>query len=348
MQSDKRMASAACESWRSAFCLFLGLCWASASLAGQISVKPVKLKGKLHEDRDISAIEQVGEWLYVAADEGRDLQRLKGSAGSGYAQASFIGLKDGKLKKHPSEGDEFDLEAMAYDGERSLYMVGSHSAKRQRLKGRERVSADTNIKYLASIQSEKARRVLYRLRLDPQGLPMGKAEKISLWKAINDSPLLKPFTRIPSKENGIDIEGLAVAGDTLYVGFRGPVLRENYVPVLVGRFNDLSSRGKLKFVRLGGLGIRSMLSLGKQGFLILAGPVGDGPGGFHLYHWNGRDQLPAKGDRGRVSHLGEISVREGDKPEGMTLVSQQGKRLQLLIAFDGAKNGALSLLKVNL
>ena len=158
----------------------------------------------------------------------------------------------------------------------------------------------------------------------------------------------QPFTRIPSKENGIDIEGLAVAEDTLYVGFRGPVLRGNYVPVLVGRFSDLSSRGKLKFVRLGGLGIRSMLSVGKQGFLILAGPVGDGPGGYHLYHWDGRSQLPAKGERGRVRHLGEIPVRKGDKPEGMTLVSRQGESLQLLLAFDGAKNGGLALLEVNL
>lgn len=348
MQSYKRLTSAVCGTWCLVFCLFLGLGSAGVCAAGQIGVKPVKLKGNLHENRDISAIEQVGEWLYVAADEGRDLQRLKGNAASGYAQASIIGLKDGKLKKRPSKGDEFDLEAMAYDGEQTLYVVGSHSAKRQRLKGRERVSADTNIKYLASIQTETARRVLYRLRLDPQGLPVGKAEKISLWKAISGSPLLKPFTRLPSKENGIDIEGLAVAGDTLYVGFRGPVLRENYVPVLVGRFNDLSSRGKLKFVRLGGLGIRSMLSVGKQGFLILAGPVGDGPGGYQLYHWDGRDQLPAKGARGRVRHLGEIPTREGDKPEGMSLVSQQGKRLQLLLAFDGAKNGGLSLLKVNL
>ena len=347
MKSFQRFMPVERGGWRLVFCLLLDLGVASACVAGQIGVKPVKLEGKLHEHRDISAIEQVGEWLYVAADEGRDLQRLKGSAGSGYAEASFIGLKDGKLKKLPSRGEEFDLEAMAYDGKQMLYLVGSHSAKRQRLKKRDKHSADANIKYLAAIQTEKARRVLYRMRLDPRGLPTGKAEKISLWKAINGSPLLKPFTRIPSKENGIDIEGLAVTGDNLYVGFRGPVLRGNYVPVLVGRFDELSSHGKLRFVRLDGLGIRSMLSLGKQGFLILAGPVGDGPGGFHLYHWDGRDQLPAKGAQGKVRYLGEIPAPEGDKPEGMTLISQQGKRLQLLVAFDGVKNGGLSLVKVS-
>jgi hypothetical protein len=32
----------------------------------------------------------------------------------------------------------------------------------------------------------------------------------------------------------------------------------------------------------------------------------------------------------------------------MTLVSQQGKRLQLLVAFDGTKNGVMSLLKLDL
>ena len=33
------------------------------------------------------------------------------------------------------------------------------------------------------------------------------------------------FTGIPGKDNGLDIEGLAVKADRVYVGLRGPVLR---------------------------------------------------------------------------------------------------------------------------
>lgn len=329
--------------------LLLGTFWINPLTAGQIRVKPVKVDGKLHEGKDISAMEQVGQWLYVVADEGRDLQRLSGDASSGFGQPTSYGLMDGKHRKKPSKGAEFDLEAMAYDGKRSLYVVGSHSAKRRQLQGRQTKSAKANLNHFAQVHAEKARRVLFRIALDAQGLPKGKPEKISLWKAISGNPLLKPFTRIPSKENGVDIEGLAVAGDTLYVGFRGPVLRDNWVPVLVGRFADMEKRSRIKFVRLDGLGIRSMVSLGKQGFLILAGPVGSGPGGFHLYHWDGKDQLPAKdGERGLVRRLAEVPAKRGHKPEAMTLVSRQGKRLQLLLAFDGARNGAMRRLKLNL
>ena len=31
--------------------------------------------------------------------------------------------------------------------------------------------------------------------------------------------------RLPSKDNGLDIEGLAVLGNRVYLGLRGPVLR---------------------------------------------------------------------------------------------------------------------------
>lgn len=330
-------------------CLLLGGIWADTQAAGKMSLKPLKVSGSLYEERDISAMELVGKWLYVAADEGRDLQRLSGDASAGFRQPMSFSLKDGKSQKQPSKGDEFDLEAMAYDGKQRLYVIGSHSAKRAQLDGRKSKSLKATRKHLASVQTEPARRVLFRVPLDAEGRPDGRPEKVSLWKAINGYPLLKPFTRIPSKENGIDIEGLAVAGDRLYVGFRGPVLRDNWVPVLVGRFEEMDKGSRIKFIRLDGLGIRSMLSLGRQGFLILAGPVGEGPGGFHLYHWDGKDQLPAKdGERGKVRHLGEVPVNPGYKPEAMTLVSQQGRRLQLLLAFDGANKGAMSLLELGL
>ncbi|MEJ2453401.1 MAG: DUF3616 domain-containing protein [Candidatus Thiodiazotropha sp.] len=314
---------------------------------GLTSADSVRVSGTLFADHDISAIEQVAGSLFVAADEGRDLQRLSGNPATGYRLQATYGLKNGKPVKKPSKGDEYDIEAMAFDGERYLYLVGSHSAKRRLLDAQAKGSRGEGLKQLEPIRSEKARRIMLRLSLDEEGNPQGKPETISLWKSINRSSLLKPFTKLPSKENGIDIEGLAYADGLLYVGFRGPVLRDNWVPVLVGDFDSFEKRHELKFIRLDGLGIRSMLALGRQGFLILAGPVGDGPGGFHLYLWNGRDQLPGQdGERGKVRHLGEIPVERGYKGEAMTLISQQGNRIELLIAFDGGKNGALRHFKL--
>ena len=222
------------------FCLSLFLLLilpaAGGVAAGLSPGQPVKVTGELFADRDISAIEQVGESLYVAADEGRDLQRLSGSPGPGYRLQGSYALKDGKSLDRPSKGDEFDVEAMAFDGERHLYVIGSHSAKRPLLETGAKASRRENLARLETIHPEKARRVLLRLTLDQEGNPQGRAETTSLWKSITRSPILKPFSKLPSKENGIDIEGLAFADGRLYVGFRGPVLRDNWVPVLVGTF----------------------------------------------------------------------------------------------------------------
>jgi hypothetical protein len=48
-----------------------------------------------------------------------------------------------------------------------------------------------------------------------------------LIEALKDDCHLGPFLSfpLPSKENGFDIEGLAVHQDKIFLGFRGPVLR---------------------------------------------------------------------------------------------------------------------------
>ena len=92
-----------------------------------------------------------------------------------------------------------------------------------------------------------------------------------------------------SKENGVHIEGIAVKGGVLYLGFRDPVFRDTYVPVMTRKFDDPADTHDLLFVRLGGRGLRSLACV-SDGFLNIAGPVGDGPGSYQLYHW---DTAPA-------------------------------------------------------
>ena len=46
-----------------------------------------------------------------------------------------------------------------------------------------------------------------------------------LTRALADDPHFGPYMAIPGKDNGFDIEGLAVDGRRLLLGLRGPVLR---------------------------------------------------------------------------------------------------------------------------
>jgi hypothetical protein len=140
-------------------------------------------------------------------------------------------------------------------------------------------------------------------------------EKTSLRGFLDSTEPFKTFRAQASKENGIDAEGLAVAGETLFVGFRGPVLRGNWVPVLRGRFAGEGAPladPRVVFVNLGGLGIRDLVRV-SGGFLILAGPVGDGAGGYPVFFWDGRDCTPGPGPRpepeGTLQPLGTAAAR---------------------------------------
>ncbi|WP_224249350.1 DUF3616 domain-containing protein [Hyalangium gracile] len=89
---------------------------------------------------------------------------------------------------------------------------------------------------------------------------------------------------IPSKDNGLDIEGLVVTDtDRVFLGLRGPVLR-GYAALLDMRLKDVGSghleprvgkkgsRFAKHFLHLDGLGIRELCVQGKD-LLVLAGPT---------------------------------------------------------------------------
>ena len=149
------------------------------------------------------------------------------------------------------------------------------------------------------------------------------------------------------RENGIDIEGLTIADGRLYLGFRGPVLRSNLVPVWSLEF-DRPKKYRQLFVDLGGQGIRDMVSVDK-GFLLLSGPVNDMQGAFYLWWWDGCDQLSGI-DRTiqPVKLLGEIDAPVGAKAEGITLLSQTASQVDLLLVYDSITNGGCTHYRVKL
>ena len=99
---------------------------------------------------------------------------------------------------------------------------------------------------------------------------------------LRGNAFLGPYVGLPSKENGLDVEGLAVSGDYVVLGLRGPVLGSHaFIVVLLLPHNgdgvlipkNIDSKPyRLHALFLGGLGIRDLLFDGNR-LLILAGPA---------------------------------------------------------------------------
>jgi hypothetical protein len=290
----------------------------------------VEFKGDIHKAKNVSAITVVKGYLVVGSDEGNTVQILKPD-GDRYTVLPQDVILDGHAK-------EIDIEGIAAEGD-LVYVVGSHSRVRKTVDDQR--SAQENRQRLLVVERDESRERLYRFRLDGHG-EVSALEVTSLMPVIEQDPVLQAFTRVPSKENGVDIEGIAVRDGRLYIGFRGPVLRDNYVPVLRARFGNPVSDASLLFVNLGGRGIRD-LAPARNGLLILAGPVGDGPGSYQLYFWDGHDCLPGQrrpGELlGRLELLGKIATEGEAKAEGVTVLEESDKAYEVLIVFDGLKDG---------
>jgi hypothetical protein len=315
-----------------------------ASAADIKYLNPVQFNGDIKAPEDVSAIGLIGTFIVIGADEAvgdnenqNIIQVMQKEAKDQYRVVSEILLFEGDEQN----GKEMDIEGIAIEN-RTIFIVGSHSSKRGRIKTNKSYKKNRKKFRDKNIEDEINRDKLFRLEVDAQLNPVN-VESISLRKLIQDHKVLKTYSEIPSKENGIDIEGIAADDGWLYIGFRGPVFRDNYVPVLKLRFDDPGNTSKLLYVNLGGGGIRDMVKI-SDGFLILSGPVGDGPGPYQLHHWDGKDLIPGKNrepkEMGKIKLLGEIDVPKGGKAEGITVLSEnEGGIYEFVIVYDGAQKG---------
>lgn len=298
-------------------------------------------EGGIEESEDISGVAARGDFLAIVADEGATLQILERHRS---IEGTFV-AKDRRTIRLESDDrfEEADLEAAAW-GDRHLYLIGSHSRKRKQVELDK--SVKKNRERLGTTATEPGRGWLYRLEVGDGGRPR-QPESVSLRDELANDPILRPFQVIPSKENGIDIEGMAYRDDRLYLGFRGPVLRENYVPVMRVDFQR-PKQYTLIFVCLDGQGVRDMAAL-KQGFLILSGPVNDAPGPFHLWWWDGADQIPG---RDRVVRpavtLGPVSAPRGAKAEGLALLAEKQGKAHVLVVYDTETKAQAVSMRVDL
>jgi Protein of unknown function (DUF3616) len=293
----------------------------------------------------LSAIIRQGDHLWVANDETTSLERLTIEGDLARAHRSFDLTRFLQL---PGEG-EIDIEGLDVEGD-TLWLLGSHSAVRKRVKGKH--DPDQARKALATVEASRRREVLaplsIRALLDPGGSqnsehvpalgPRG-GSGIGLLDLLADDPHLGDFIRqhpIPGKDNGIDCEGLAVSGDRVFLGLRGPVLR-GWAVVIELKAGDAPGRegrhyGK-HFLDLRGLGIRDLCRHGED-LLVLAGPTMELDGRTALFRW--RDALTSEVEA--VVHKDdlkcELSVPFGkgeDRAEGITLL-EDGK--SILVVYD--------------
>lgn len=296
-------------------------------------VGKLELEGKMRDAKQISAVALSGRWVLFGGDEGRGVQPFRRLGGSRLEAEKVLSLV-------PS-GGELDVEGIACRGA-TCYVLGSHALVRKKLDDDKK--QESNRKQLADVEHEPSRDHLFRFTLSADG-KADAVRSINLRQLLGVDPVLAPFLRIPSKENGLDLEGLAVVGDDLYIGMRGPVLRGNLAPVMRLQFDNPRDY-ELRYVPLDGLGIRELAPV-SDGFLLIAGPVGDAPLPCRLYHWDGRDGLPGKdAPASQPTLLGEFPRVDDGKAEGLAVLSESPTEYSLLVVFDGAKEGGPTVFKV--
>lgn len=236
--------------------------------------------------------------------------------------------------------EEMDLEGLAVAGN-SVYVLGSHSARRRKVDPSGSYATNRS-RLMSPPEAQPSRDVLIHVTLSDDG-EVRTMERSSLRQVIEQTEPLASFAQLPSKENGVDAEGLAIWHKHLYVGFRGPVLRSSFTPILRCRFGSPVTEPELLFVNLGGRGVRDLAHV-EKGLLILAGPMADEPTSYRLYLWDGRDGVAGDGaptteaDPG-LYLLGELPLPGAGegllKPEGLALKKESDTHWIVMVVFDG-------------
>ncbi len=320
--------------------------------------QPIRhLEDPLH--KDLSAVTRIGDCLFLACDETASVERLRrlddGSFG-GHQQFVLDALVD-----LPAGADgEMDIEGLCAD-DGFLWIVGSHSRKRckpkrdendhtealQKMEGTER---EPNRYFLGRIPLvEEVPGLFSPARSDGKRqaawLKLGRRRSaLERWLAAD--PHLGPFLSIPSKENGFDIEGMAVQRDRVWLGLRGPVLRGHAVVLdlelkqkapnrLKGRRIDGERRYRKHLLDTRGLGIRDMRFEGDD-LLLLVGPTMSLEGPAFVLRWRDAAHDDSSGVIApeRVETIAELPYQlHADHPEGIELWPEAGAGA-LLIIYD--------------
>ncbi|MBK8908866.1 MAG: DUF3616 domain-containing protein [Rhodospirillales bacterium] len=319
--------------------------------------------------RDLSACALIGSTLWTASDEATSVERLITRDGDTFEEHVSFDLVS--FFDFPAGPDnEIDIEGLDVD-DGYLWIVGSHGLTRKK-PARHETDAEAALERLTVIKRDPNRFFFGRVPLVPEGHPEDgiwrpvqhpdggsdgcreaacikmKNGGSALSRAVAEDEQLAPFLGVPCKENGFDVEGLAVRGRRVYLGLRGPVLRGWALILELRVVRGKSGRLKLEkigpngarfrkhFLDLDGLGIRELARFDDD-LLILAGPTMDLDGPVALYRWPGALEIdqPDVVPHDRLKHLLDLPVGDGvDHPEGIALLAVEDDAQRLLIVND--------------
>jgi hypothetical protein len=325
---------------------------------------------------NLSAVRSDGAALWVAGDETATIERLLADdprEPHRYAEqvsfhlGDFVPLPAVAADDDDEVEDEADIEGLARHGP-FLWAVGSHSLRRKQIKAKH--SGEKAFRRLAQVTGQRNRQLLLRLpvavvddaptvvrELDLDGVRHRAASfgahGTDLREILAADEHVGPFLPLPGKDNGLDVEGIAVAGPRVYLGLRGPVLR-GWAMVLELRpevdpdapdqlrlpLLDDGRRYRKHVLNLAGLGIRDLCPHGDD-LLVLAGPTMELDGPVHVFRWHGAlraDQPQVVRDDLLTREL-SLPYGEGyDHAEGIGLVSAA----DLLVVYDSPSPARLT------
>ncbi|WPP50765.1 DUF3616 domain-containing protein [Catalinimonas niigatensis] len=321
-----------------------------------------------HVRDGLSSSVLTGRNLWTCCDERSSLERLTLMEDGSFGEHKTFDLN--QYIKLPAGTDcEVDVEGLAVEDNKFLWIVGSHSLARK--KPKKKHAPEKQIRRLTKIKDDPNRYILARIPLqkdvatshyelcascpdthDPSktihAAQLINSEKGNqLMEVFAKDDHFKNFMNIPGKDNGFDIEGLAIHKKQIFIGMRGPVLR-GWAMIVEIQIEDVSdgyfhlkpdNQGKLykkHFLHLEGMGIRD-LRVKEEGLLILAGPTMDLDGTIAVYHWNQglKQQTEAIVHRQELKRLFDVPHGSGettgqDKAEGMAILDNG----HVLIVFD--------------
>jgi len=325
--------------------------------------------GRKSPHEGLSAVLQVGDSLWVADDESAALERLtlNGGGGAGsharFPLIDYVDLPCG-AEGDPPEVPEVDIEGLDADGG-YLWVAGSHSVKRS--KPPRGADAREGHKALRQLSVDDNRYLLARIPLSDDGTELrrqgaarlpgsgnGRKRGTELARLLRQDRHLSAYLDIPGKENGLDVEGLAVQGERVFLGLRGPVLR-GWATILEIRVQadrqgalrlaalEGKRRARLRkhFLDLDGRGLRDIHRDGDD-LLLLAGPTMDVDGLETVFRW--RDAMkvgePSLVRRGQLQELLRLPSGIGcNRAEGISVFTPPGAKgggRQLLVVYDAA------------
>ncbi|MEN0063031.1 MAG: DUF3616 domain-containing protein [Myxococcota bacterium] len=225
---------------------------------------------------------------------------------------------------------EIDLEGVTvHNG--ALVAIGSLSFKRRRVKDKH--DLEEALERLAKVgkasggkRTHSDHAYVLQPRLDHGRLTVDFVRRIEVRSHLAELPLLAPFATLPSKDNGLDVEGLTFHEGSFYLGLRGPVLRGQ--ALLVRTTSDFESPTLLP-LGLDGWGIRAVTPRGPGELWVVSGPTMAHPGPFTLWRVE-----PHATPRPKATRMGELAVPGAGKVE--TVFAYRGT---LHILVDGLAGG---------